>query len=72
MSHNATIPMLADAQNIIYCKNENNTLIIKSSSLEGTIDGKSVVDLIASTTDGGKSSIKKRVKKYNLKKFREE
>ncbi|MCA0958305.1 ATPase [Muricauda ruestringensis] len=72
VSHNATIPMLADAQNIIYCKNENNTLIIKSSSLEGTIDGKSVVDLIASTTDGGKSSIKKRVKKYNLKKFREE
>jgi hypothetical protein len=71
VSHNATIPMLADAQNIIFCKNENNKLIIKSSPLEGTIDGKSVVDLIASTTDGGKSSIKKRVKKYNLKKFRE-
>ena len=71
VSHNATIPMLADAQNIIFCKNENNKLIIKSNSLEGTIDDKSVVDLIASTTDGGKSSIKKRVKKYNLKKFRE-
>lgn len=71
VSHNATIPMLADAQNIIFCKNENNKLIIKSNSLEGTIDDKSVVDLIASTTDGGKSSIKKRVKKYNLKKYRE-
>ncbi|WP_319482878.1 hypothetical protein [uncultured Draconibacterium sp.] len=71
VSHNATIPMLADAQNIIYCKNENNKLIIKSSPLEGMIDDKNVVDLIASTTDGGKSSIKKRVKKYNLKKFRE-
>uniref|UniRef100_UPI0032176271 hypothetical protein n=1 Tax=uncultured Draconibacterium sp. TaxID=1573823 RepID=UPI0032176271 len=71
VSHNATIPMLADAQNIIYCKNENNKLIIKSSPLEGMIDNKNVVDLIASTTDGGKSSIKKRVKKYNLKKFRE-
>jgi len=71
VSHNATIPMLADAQNIILCKNENNKLIIKSSPLEGEIDGTSVVDLIASITDGGKSSIKKRVKKYNLKKFTE-
>ncbi|WP_339701472.1 hypothetical protein [uncultured Roseivirga sp.] len=71
VSHNATIPMLADAQNIILCKNENNKLIIKSSPLEGEIDGTSVVDLIASITDGGKSSIKKRVKKYNLKKFSE-
>ena len=72
VSHNATIPMLADAQNIILCRNLNNKLIIKSSPLEGEIEGKSVVDLIASITDGGKSSIKKRVKKYNLKKFTEE
>lgn len=72
VSHNATIPMLADAQNIILCRNVNNKLIIKSSPLEGEIEGKSVVDLIASITDGGKSSIKKRVKKYNLKKFTEE
>ncbi len=71
VSHNATIPMLADAQNVVFCKNDNNKLIIKSSSLEGMIEDKNVVDLIASTTDGGKSSIKKRVKKYNLKKFRE-
>ena len=28
-----------------------------------------VLDLIADQTDGGKASIKKRVKKYNLKKF---
>lgn len=72
VSHNATIPMLADAQNIILCRNMNNKLVIKSSPLEGEIEGKSVVDLIASITDGGKSSIKKRVKKYNLKKFTEE
>lgn len=70
VSHNATIPMLADAQNIVLCRNdENNKLIIKSSPLEGKIDGKYVVDYIADITDGGKSSIKKRVKKYNLKKF---
>jgi hypothetical protein len=71
VSHNATIPMLADAQNIVLCRNENNKLIIKSSPLEGKIDGKYVVDYIAEITDGGKSSIKKRVKKYNLKKFTE-
>ena len=29
VSHNATIPMLADAQNIILCRNDNNKLIIK-------------------------------------------
>ena len=64
VSHNATIPMLADAQNIVLCRNENNKLIIKSSPLEGKIDGKDVVDHIAEITDGGKPSIKKRVKKY--------
>lgn len=72
VSHNATIPMLADAQNIVLCRNEDNKkLIIKSSPLEGKIDGKNIVDYIAEITDGGKSSIKKRVKKYNLKKFTE-
>ncbi len=69
VSHNATIPMLADAQNIIYCKNENGIITIRSSSLEGKIDGVPVLDLIAKITDGGKTSVKKRVKKYNLKKY---
>lgn len=70
VSHNATIPMLGDAQNIILCQNEEK-IIIKSNPLEGIIDGKSVVDHIATITDGGKTSIKKRVKKYNMKKFEE-
>ena len=70
VSHNATIPILGDAQNIIMCKNENNRIRIRSNPLEGSIDGVDVVDLIAETTDGGKASVKKRVKKYNLKRFR--
>jgi hypothetical protein len=70
VSHNATIPILGDAQNIIMCKNENNKIRIRSNPLEGSIDGVDVVDLIAETTDGGKGSVKKRVKKYNLKRFR--
>jgi Ulp1 family protease len=70
VSHNATIPMLGDAQNIILCQNEEK-IIIKSNPLEGIIDGKSVVDHIATITDGGKTSIKKRVKKYNMKKLEE-
>ena len=71
VSHNATIPMMGDAQQIIYCENKQGKVIIRSAPLEGEIDGKPVLDLIASITDGGKSSIKKRVKKYNLKKFTE-
>lgn len=71
VSHNATIPMLADAQNIVLCNNVENKIIIRSSRLEGKIDGKNVLDYIAEITDGGKPSIKKRVKKYNLKKFKE-
>lgn len=71
VSHNATIPMLGDAQNVIMCRNDNNCITIKSNPLEGFIDDISVVDLIARTTDGGKASIKKRVKKYNLKDYKE-
>lgn len=69
VSHNATIPMMADAQNIILCRNDGKKIVIRSASLEGSIDGEKVLDLIADQTDGGKASIKKRVKKYNLKKF---
>ncbi|WP_319406223.1 hypothetical protein [uncultured Desulfosarcina sp.] len=72
VSHNATIPMLGDAQNVIVCRNDDKFMTIRSSPLEGEIENLDVVDVIASTTDGGKSSIKKRVKKYNLKRFRGE
>ena len=70
VSHNATIPMLGDAQNVVMCRNDDKIITIKSNPLEGSIDGTDVVDLIAETTDGGKISVKKRVKKYNLKNFR--
>lgn len=72
VSHNATIPMLGDAQNIIMCENDDNKIKIRSNPLEGIIDEKRVVDLIADITDGGKSSVKKRFKKYDLKKYRGE
>lgn len=64
--------MLGDAQNIIMCTNEDNKITIASNPLEGNINGRNVVELIAEVTDGGKSSIKKRVKKYNLKDFKGE
>lgn len=70
VSHNATIPMLGDAQNVILCNNDNGKIVIRASELEGSINNICIVDHIARITDGGKSSIKKRVKKYNLKKFR--
>lgn len=71
VSHNATIPMMGDAQQIIYCENKRGKIVVRSAPLEGEINGIPVLDLIASITDGGKPSIKKRVKKYNLKKFTE-
>lgn len=71
VSHNATIPMLGDAQNIVLCQNDEGKIEICSQPLEGNVDNKSIVDYIAEITDGGKSSIKKRVKKYNLKSFKE-
>jgi len=71
VSHNATIPMLADAQNIILCESIEGKIIIRSNPLEGIHNGKSIVDYIASITDGGKHSIRKRFKKYNMKNFEE-
>ena len=70
VSHNATIPILGDAQNVIMCRNDGRKITIRSSVLEGKIENVGVLDLIASTADGGKPAIKKRVKKYNLKNYR--
>ena len=72
VSHNATIPMLGDAQNVILCMNKNNKLVLRSAGLEEEIDGKPVIEYIAEITDGGKKSIKKRFKKYNFKNYRED
>ena len=71
VSHNATIPMAGDAQNLILCENNGEKITIKSSPLEGKIGGKSAVDHVAKITDGGKPSVKKRFKKYDLKQFKD-
>lgn len=71
VSHNATIPMLGDAQNVIVCKNESGKIVIRSAPLEAYIENVRVLDYIADITDGGKPSIRKRVKKYDLKKYKE-
>ena len=34
-----------------------------------TIEDKNVLEIIADQTDGGKASIKKRIKKYNFKNY---
>lgn len=71
ITHSATIPLLGDAQNIILCKidEDGNFITIKSGSLEGTIGEIDTVDHIVDITDGGKITVKKRIKKYNLKKI---
>lgn len=71
VSHNATIPMMGDAQRIVICENNSEKIRIRSGRLEDEIDNKSVVGYIADLTDGGKPSIKKRMKKYNFKNFKD-
>lgn len=71
VSHNATIPMLGDAQNLIICENDGEKLYINSGTLESEVNGKKTLDWIADLTDGGKPSIKKRVKKYNFRSYKE-
>ena len=63
--------MLADAQAIILCRNEDGKLIVRSAPLEGRIDGERMLDWIADVTDGGRSSVQKRFRKYNFRKFGE-
>lgn len=70
VSHNATIPMLGDAQNLIICENDGEKIYINSAPLESEIKGKKTLDWIAELTDGGKTSIKKRVKKYNFRSYK--
>jgi len=71
VSHNATIPMLGDAQNLIICENDGGKLYINSAPLESEIKGKKTRERVAELTDGGKPSIKKRVKKYNFRSYKE-
>jgi len=67
VSHNATIPMLGDAQCVVVCRNEDGFISVDSAPLEGEVAGISTLDWIADITDGGKPAIRKRVKKYNIK-----
>lgn len=70
VSHNATIPMLGDAQNVIVCKNDGK-ITIRSFKMEDRYnDDETILDVIANVTDGGKTSIKKRFKKYNMRSYR--
>lgn len=67
VTHNATIPMLGDAQTISLCRNQNGIISIKSAPLEGAIDSKRTLDWIVDITDGGEPSVQKRFRKYNFK-----
>ena len=69
VTHNATIPMLADAQTVVLCRNVNGKLVIRSARLEGSIDGKRALDWVVEITDGGEPSVQKRFRKYNFKRF---
>ena len=69
VTHNATIPMLADAQTVVLCRSIDGKLVIRSARLEGFIDGKRALDWIVEITDGGEPSVQKRFRKYNFRRF---
>lgn len=69
VTHNATIPMLADAQTVVLCRSIDGKLVIRSAPLEGSIDGKRALDWIVEITDGGEPSVQKRFRKYNFRRF---
>ena len=69
VTHNATIPMLADAQTVVLCRNIDGKLVIRSARLEGSIDGKRALDWVVEITDGGEPSVQKRFRKYNFRRF---
>lgn len=69
VTHNATIPMLADAQTIVLCRNVAGKLVSRSATLEGSIDGKRSLDWVVEITDGGEPSVQKRFHKYNFRRF---
>jgi hypothetical protein len=51
VSHNATIPMLGDAQNVIICENNEGKIFINSAALESEVKDKKTLDWIAELTD---------------------
>lgn len=69
ITHSAAIPMLADAQTVILCQDIDGVIKIRSSTLDGEIEGKPTLDWIAEITDGGKKALRKRMKKYAMKDY---
>lgn len=69
VTHNATIPMLADAQTVVLCQSIDGKLVIRSAPLESVIDDKRALDWIVDITDGGEPSVQKRFRKYNFRRF---
>lgn len=69
VTHNATIPMLADAQTVVLCRSIDGKLVIQSAPLESEIDNKRALDWIVDITDGGEPSVQKRFRKYNFRRF---
>ena len=69
ITHSAAIPMLADAQTVVLCQDIDGVITIKSSTLDGIIEGKPTLDWIAEITDGGKKALRKRMKKYAMKDY---
>lgn len=68
-THNASIVVYGDAENIILAENKNNCIKYKQVLME---TGEEAMKTICENLDGGKRVFENRSRKYNIKKIREE
>ena len=62
VTHNPLLVVNLDADNILYLKKVNNTINVTSGCLED--EENDILNIVASTLDGGKEMIEKRLKIY--------
>ena len=65
VTHNPSIVVYGDAENIILCENKNNKIIYKQLTLEEKKGQKEICEVL----DGGHYIFDQRSKKYNIKKL---
>lgn len=65
VTHNPSIVVYGDAENIILCENEDNKIIYKQLTLEEKKGQKEICEVL----DGGHYIFDQRSKKYNIKKL---
>ncbi|MGD1815936.1 MAG: hypothetical protein ACPKNR_02785 [Pleomorphochaeta sp.] len=64
VTHNPLLVVNLDAENVIYLKNVDDKIIVKSGALEFEDEETNMIDIIVNNMDGGLEAIRKRMKVY--------